>query len=173
MKLTPKQRKFIDGYFLHNMNATRAAIYAGYSKKTAKVIGYENLTKPYIAKEIEKRLDESAMSANEVIARIAEQARAEYSQYITVSGVDLERLIEEGKAHLIKKIKPSSVRVGEDGELVPFMEIEFFDSQSALRDLGKYHKLFTDKREVSGPDGGPVEVKQYVTVSPDDWDDEG
>lgn len=53
-KLTPKQKKFCDEY-LKCGNATQAAIKAGYSPKTAKAIGAENLTKPYIKSYIEKR----------------------------------------------------------------------------------------------------------------------
>ena len=47
MKLTAKQKKFCDEY-LTDLNAAAAAIRAGYSPKTAKVIGCENLTKPYL-----------------------------------------------------------------------------------------------------------------------------
>lgn len=54
MKLTEKQKKFCD-YYIQTCNATESAIKAGYSKKTAKVIGAENLTKPYIRDYIEER----------------------------------------------------------------------------------------------------------------------
>ena len=77
MNLTAKQRRFIDEYFLCNMNATRAAIAAGYSKQTAYKIGSENLKKPQIVTEIERRLKESAMGADEVLSRLAEQARGD------------------------------------------------------------------------------------------------
>lgn len=46
-KLTIKQQKFADEYLISG-NATQAAIKAGYSKKTARFIRNENLTKPYI-----------------------------------------------------------------------------------------------------------------------------
>ena len=46
--LTPKQKLFIDEYLI-DLNATQAAIRAGYNKISAKVIGHENLTKPYIS----------------------------------------------------------------------------------------------------------------------------
>ena len=52
--LTQKQRRFIDEYIISG-NATQAAIKAGYSKKTARKIGQENLTKPDIKAEIDKR----------------------------------------------------------------------------------------------------------------------
>lgn len=59
-KLTPKQQRFVEEYLV-DLNATQAAIRAGYSEKTAKVIGHENLTKPDIAAAIEsaqKKLSE-------------------------------------------------------------------------------------------------------------------
>ena len=57
MALTPKQQAFIGEYMI-DLNATQAAIRAGYSPATARMIGYENLTKPYIAKIIEKAMNE-------------------------------------------------------------------------------------------------------------------
>lgn len=52
-KLTEKQRLFVHEYLI-DLNATQAAIRAGYSEKTAKEIGCENLTKPNIAEAIAK-----------------------------------------------------------------------------------------------------------------------
>ena len=51
-KLSAKQQKFVEAY---DGNSTKAALAAGYSKKTARNIGCENLTKPYILEAIEKR----------------------------------------------------------------------------------------------------------------------
>ena len=51
-ELTPKQERFVEEYLIDS-NATAAAKRAGYSKKTAKETGYENLTKPHIAAAIE------------------------------------------------------------------------------------------------------------------------
>lgn len=56
-KLTKRQAKFIDEYLV-DLNATQAAIRAGYSKRTADVIGIENLGKPKIASAIQRRRDE-------------------------------------------------------------------------------------------------------------------
>lgn len=52
-KLTPKQQRFVDEYLI-DLNATQAAIRAGYSKKTAYSIACENMTKPDIADAIAK-----------------------------------------------------------------------------------------------------------------------
>ncbi|HHL0777610.1 TPA: terminase small subunit, partial [Streptococcus agalactiae] len=55
-KLTLKQKRFADEYII-SANATAAAIKAGYSKKTARSIGQENLTKPDIKAYIDERLE--------------------------------------------------------------------------------------------------------------------
>ena len=54
MALTPKQQAFIENYLI-SPNATKAAIAAGYSPKTADVIGYENLGKPQIKLVLEAK----------------------------------------------------------------------------------------------------------------------
>ena len=64
MKLTAKQQRFAD-YYIQTGNATESAIKAGYSKKTARSIGQENLTKPDIAKyieEVNKKLEDERIA---------------------------------------------------------------------------------------------------------------
>lgn len=60
-KMTAKQQRFCDEYLI-DLNATQAAIRAGYSKKTAGVMAAENLTKPIISEYIEKRMAEKESS---------------------------------------------------------------------------------------------------------------
>lgn len=52
MKLEPKQQRFVEEYLV-DLNATQAAIRAGYKAKNAAVIGSENLRKPKIAEAIQ------------------------------------------------------------------------------------------------------------------------
>jgi len=70
VKLTDKQRLFIHEYLI-DLNATQAAIRAGYSKKTAKTIGGQNLSKLIIKNAIKKALDrkieKSDLSREEII----------------------------------------------------------------------------------------------------------
>lgn len=77
-KLTAKQQRFIEEYLV-DCNATQAAIRAGYSKKTAKVIGAENLTKPDIATAVADALEEQAkrtrITADDVLRGLTEEAR--------------------------------------------------------------------------------------------------
>ena len=150
--LTNKQKKFIDEY-LKDLNATQAAIRAGYSEKTAYSIGIENLRKPEIAEVITKRLQEAAMSADEVLNRLAEQARNEHGRYVRPDGsVDIAGLLRDGKGHLIKGFKESK-----RGQVI----VEFYDAQSALVHLGKHHKLFTEQVQHSG-NLNTTEVAVYI-----------
>ena len=77
MPLTARQERFIAAY-LTNCNATRAAQAAGYSEKTAYAIGWENLKKPEIAREIRRRQDalaaEAKVDAQWVISRLKAEA---------------------------------------------------------------------------------------------------
>ena len=145
MALTAKQQAFIDEY-LTCWSAAEAARRAGYSESTARNIGHENLTKPDIQAEIQRRVSERAMSADEVLVRLAAQARGDMSDFVSfVPGIklpffDLAKAHEAGKFGLVKKLK-----YGKDGEV----EFELYDAQAALVQLGKVHKLFTDKQDVT------------------------
>ena len=72
--LTPKQQRFVEEYLI-DLNATQAAIRAGYSQKTAHSIGHENLSKPEIAaalQEAQEKRSESVGIDAEWILREAE-----------------------------------------------------------------------------------------------------
>src|SRR5215468_11270549 len=75
--MTPKQQRFIQEYLI-DLNATRAAIRAGYSAKTAASIGEENLRKPEIAAAVEakqcERAERTGISAQWVVDRLREIA---------------------------------------------------------------------------------------------------
>lgn len=79
-KLTTKQKKWADEY-IKTGNATQSAINAGYSEKTAKQIGTENLAKPvlkaYIAKQLEKIESDKIMGAKEALQLLTSIARGE------------------------------------------------------------------------------------------------
>lgn len=61
--LTPKQKRFVEEY-LRDLNATKAAIRAGYSRKTANVQGSQNLAKLNIQREIQQSMDERSKRLN-------------------------------------------------------------------------------------------------------------
>ena len=112
MKMTLKQKAFAD-YYIATGNATESAIKAGYSKKTATVIGHENLRKPYIADYIRER---NAAIANDRIATMTEvkefwtntlrdeevdrKDRLKASEYISkVNGAFLDKIEHSGSVN--------------------------------------------------------------------------
>jgi phage terminase small subunit len=83
MALRDKQIRFCEEY-VKDFNATQAAIRAGYSKKTAHAMGWENLRKPEIKAAIEGRLKELSLSADETLKAISDIARSSLNDYFTV-----------------------------------------------------------------------------------------
>jgi phage terminase small subunit len=87
--LTPKQEAFVAEYLI-DLNATQAAIRAGYSEKTARQVGAENLSKPDIAEAIAKaqaaRSEKTGIDAAWVLTRLAAEATADLSDIIGDSG---------------------------------------------------------------------------------------
>lgn len=73
-KLTQKQQIFVKEYVTNGFNATQAAISAGYSKKNADVIGWENLGKVGILEVISKYKDEIALKYDIKIPQLLDYA---------------------------------------------------------------------------------------------------
>lgn len=158
MALTVKQQKFIDEY-LRTGHITRSALYAGYSEKSAYAIGSQNLKKVEISDEISRRMAEAAMPAEEVMMRLAKQARGDISDFITVGPdgveVDLSYAIEKGMTDLIKKLThKKTIRTDKNDTTTEenWIQIELYDAHAALVDIGRHHALFVDKTQNDNTD---------------------
>ena len=146
MALTQKQRKFVEEYLTCWCGA-EAARRAGYSARghSAWTLGCRQLKRDDVQALIRQRIAEKAMTADEVLLRLAEQARGEQAAYLRDNGtVDLERLLADGKGHLVKGTKWT-----QRGDLV----VEFYDAQRALELLGRHLGLLKDQVEHSGEVG--------------------
>lgn len=161
-KLTPKQRRFLDAYLTEaRWNATRAAKIAGYSEHTAYSIGWELLRKPEIKAAVNERLAESAMSADEVLGLLADQARGSLEDVLDEEGrFDYAKARDAGKLHLIHQYEVSVEVTGEERPPIEKTKLKLYDAQAALALLARHHKLLTDKTEHSTPDGSPLVVVQ-------------
>lgn len=163
-ELTPKESLFINAYLGEaRFNATEAARIAGYkgNDNTLGVVGFENLRKPKIASIALERLNEAAMSANEVLARLSKQARGSLADLLTEDGqFDLAAARVSGFHDLLKKLKVKKTvrreRGGTDEVEDVTYEYEIHDPQAALVHLGKFHKLFIERLEHTGKDGEPL-----------------
>lgn len=95
--MTEKQKRFCDEYLI-DLNATQAAIRAGYSEKTAQQIGTENLAKPvikgYIAARMAEKESELIADQNEILRYLTAVLRGvEKDEKLSVNAMgELERL---------------------------------------------------------------------------------
>ena len=132
MKLTEKQKRFAD-YYIETGNITEAAVKAGYSKKTARVIGQENLLKPaikgYIDEKLEVMQDERTASAKEVLEFLTKSMRGEIKE---------EVVVVEGTGDGTSEARTVKKQIG------------LRDRIKSAELLGKRYRLFTDKVEVEG-----------------------
>lgn len=157
--LNKKQQIFINEY-LQCWNASEAARRAGYTGKP-NVIGARLLANVSIKAAIEKRLSDSAMSANEVLGRLADQARGSMADFLNIesNSIDLNKADKLDRLHLIKKF---SHTIGKETEN---FTIELYDAQSALIQIGRKHGLFTDKHDLTS---GGKELRALTELSDDD-----
>jgi phage terminase small subunit len=144
--LEPKQRRFVDEYLV-DLNATQAAIRAGYSRRTAEQIGYENLRKPVIAAAVEA-------------AQAARAERLGVSQDYVVDNLTeiVERCMQRAPV-MARDAKGMAQTTDAEGR-----HVWQFDARGALGGLnllGKHLGMFAERVEHSGPNGGPVAVQVW------------
>lgn len=142
--MTEKQKRFCDEYLI-SLNATQAAIKAGYSEKTAKQIGQENLTKPYIKEFIENRLAEKEKELiadqDEVMKYLSAVMRREMKESVVVT---LQNKVEKWvKDEDTGKLKKQTVT--EESPAVVDIPARLSDANKAAELLGKRYGIFKDK----------------------------
>lgn len=153
--LTPKQQRFVAEYLI-DLNATQAAIRCGYSAKTAKSIGSENLTKPDVAAAIAegqaKRLTSADLSATRVLEEYRRLAFMDTRGFFDAGGnlkpiKDLSD--EQGAALASFEVIIKNAKAG-DGETDTVHKIRLWDKTKALDSLAKHFGLLKDGIDVSG-----------------------
>lgn len=148
MSLTPKQTAFVQEYLI-DLNATQAAIRAGYSVRTANRMGSENLSKPDIAVAVQQAMAERSERTGVVADRVLlELARVAFS--------DMGKVAKWGPGGvqvLDSEEIPGDVRLAvaevasTDTKYGRTMRVKLHDKLRALELLGKHLDLF-------GGDGG-------------------
>lgn len=156
--LTEKQRRFADEYLI-DLNATQAALRAGYSENGAGVQGSELLKNPYVSayltekKEIFKhKLD---LSAEKVLRELMLLGFSNMMDYVRVQPcgdavIDLSSLSRDQAAAIteitVDEYKPVP---GEEGREVKRVKFKLADKRASLTDLGKHLGLFKDTLDVN------------------------
>ena len=170
MALSAQQQFFVEEY-LRTFNATDSymAAYPNAKRNTATSNGYRLLKEnPEIIELVQVRLSEAAMSADEVLARLAAEARGDIDDFLDDDGnFDLDKARKAKKTGLIKKLKTKTTTrtVGEMEVKTTEVEFELYDAQAAKALLGKHHKLFVERQEVTGADGGAIRMAQEHDLS--------
>lgn len=181
MALTDKQRRFVDEYLV-DLNATQAAIRAGYSQKTARQIGDENLSKPDIAKAVQE-----AQAARSQRTKITQDMVLR--ELVKIGFSDIRKIVRWGKTELrvtdadddegeVTEAYHGLALVGADdidddtaaaiseiSEGREGLKVKLHDKKGALVDIGRHLGMFKDRVEHSGPDGGPIAT---AAVSPEE-----
>lgn len=148
-KLTEKQQRFVDEYLI-DLNATQAAIRAGYSVKTADAIGCENLTKPNIQQAIAEKMAErskrTGVNQDRVVLELAKIAFVKLTDVIDNQGRIKDTATEDDLACIESmKYKKSDSDTGASIE----REVKISPKLKALELLGKHLGMWNDKLDVN------------------------
>jgi len=174
MALTGKQRVFVEAY-LDCLNATEAARRAGYQQPMQQ--GSRLLRNVEVRTATDAGLRERAMGKDEVLARLAEMARADMRDFVetedTEEGDGTPRLVVRKSAplHLIKEMEVTrTTRRASDGEDLLYdtkIKIKLHDAKAALDTLARVYRL------VSDGDGATLSVtaEQLAQMSDDELEE--
>lgn len=162
MALNPKQQRFVDE-FLVDLNATKAAIRAGYSQKTAYSQGFDLLKKPEVQEALSKARAERAervqVEADEVLRTLLTIARSDPTHYRvneTTGALELAPGAPPRAWQAVASVKHRiKTRTPEKGPVERDHVVEFrlWDKNTALQNLGRHLGMWIDKRELSAPGG--------------------
>lgn len=175
--MTAKQRLFIQEYLI-DLNATQAAIRAGYNQKTAYSIGQENLKKPDIFSKIQE-----AMKERERRTEIHQDAVLKEISLIAFSDIkDYIEILEDGSVQAktwdqmpngasravcqvkeVRRIMTAGKGGGEEILLECRLSYKHYDKLKALELLGKHLGMWKERQEYTFPDQETYELPALKT----------
>lgn len=151
MKLTKKQERFVEEYLV-DLNATQAAIRAGYSPDSAGTIAGENMKKPQIRARVDAAMAElsrrTGVNQERVIRELARVAFLNPTDVIDFNSAKLLDTVTDDDTAAIASIKVKTIP-GAEGTGVE-REIRVADKLKALELLGKHFGMFTDNFRLTG-----------------------
>ena len=160
--MTDKQKRFVDEYLI-DLNATQAAIRAGYKPDNAQQMGSENLSKPVISSAIAKAMAErskrTGINQDRVIRELARIGFAKITDIVDPETAKIRENASEDDLACIQAIKIKPNEVGTE------REVKLYDKKSALVDLGKHLGMFKDRMDLS------ADMDLHITVDYGDDDE--
>lgn len=159
--MTKKQQRFVEEYLI-DLNATQAAIRAGYKPDNAQQMGSENLSKPVISAAIAKAMAERSKRTGINQDRVLhELARIGFAKITDIIDPDTAKILPEASEDDLACIQSIKIKPGEFGTE---REVKLYDKKSALVDLGKHLGLFKDRLELEAD----MELNVTVDYGEDD-----
>jgi len=154
-KLNAKQKTFVEEYLI-DLNATQAAIRAGYSEKTAYSIGSELLKKPEIQEAIalamKARQERTQVTADMVVAELAKIGFSDLRNVLTAQGhlIDPPDWDDDtaGAISSLEVVRTHTPGEDKDAPIEYTHKIKVWDKNSALEKLGKHLGMWVDRTEV-------------------------
>ena len=158
-KLTAKQQRFVEEYLI-DLNATQAAIRAGYSERTAEQGGAQLLRNIKVRAAIDDaqkvRAERTEITADRVLKELALIGFADMGDYLRITDdgnafFDWSAL-PEGGTRVISEITQETYLEGkgEDAETVKKTKFKLYDKRAALVDIGRHLGMFKDRVELTG-----------------------
>lgn len=149
-KLTDKQQRFVEEYLI-DLNATQAAIRAGYSEKTAHSIGHENLNKPEIQEAIQIAMDERSkrteITQDMVLAELAKIGFSNISNYLRFNATGVEMFDSDAmKPEALACISEVAETVTSVGSTVKF---KLHSKVPALEKIGQHLGMFKSSLDLN------------------------
>lgn len=171
MALSDKQQRFCDEYLL-DLNATQAAIRAGYSEKTAQEQGSRLLSnvmvKSYVEERMKQREKRTEVTQDRVLAELAKIGFSDIRKAVRWGvGVNVTPDTED-VANGIALVSSDEIddataaAISEITQTGSGIKVKLHDKRAALVDMGKHLGMFKDKLELTGADGGPLDMNLEV-----------
>lgn len=146
--MTKKQKLFVEEYLI-DLNATQAAIRAGYSPDTAGAIGAENLKKPQIqnaiARSMAERSRRTGVNADRVVQELARIAFANAGDLIDAGDATIKDDASRDDLAAVQSIKVKDL-----GDMGVEREVRLADKLKALELLGRHLGMFNDRLRLDG-----------------------
>lgn len=173
--LNDQQQKFVNEYLV-DLNATQAAIRAGYSEKSAAVIGFENLRKPNIATALQERMDarseRTEITQDMVLRELAKIGFSDIRKAIRWGTLgarvdaETEEVSIENSVQLLDSAElddATAASIQEISQGANGIKLKMYDKKGALVDIGRHLGMFDDKLTLKGDKNAPIQHEHTVT----------
>lgn len=167
MSLTPKQQRFVEEYLV-DLNATQAAIRAGYSSRSANRIATENLSKPVIREAIQRAKAERSQRTQITADRVLE----EYARLAFSDPRDL--FDDDGNLSQIKDLKEPIAaaiasmevftKIDETGKIANTTRVRLWNKNKSLSDLAKHLGLFEKNNRQKDDQGILSQILREIDI---------